>query len=46
MQVYAEETILKMVKFYINGGLRGFILEMTPAEIQKALKITPVKVAR
>jgi len=46
MQVYAEETIFKMVKFYINGGLRGFILEMTPAEIQKALKITPVKVAR
>jgi len=46
MQVYAEETILQLPKFYINGGQRGFILEMTPAEIQKALKITPVKVAR
>jgi len=46
MQVYAEETLLQLPKFYINGGQRGLILEMTPAEIQKALKITPVKVAR
>ena len=46
MPVYAEETILQLPKFYINGGLRGFILEITPGEMQKALKITPVKVAR
>ena len=46
MPVYAEETILQMPKFYINGGQRGFILEMTPAELNKALKITPIKVAR
>jgi Cys-tRNA(Pro) deacylase len=46
MPVYAEESILQLPKFYINGGQRGFILEMTPAEIQKALKIMPVKVAR
>jgi len=46
MPVYAEESILQLPKFYINGGQRGFILEITPAEIQKALKITPVKVAR
>ena len=46
MPVYAEEAILKLPKFYINGGQRGFILEITPAEIQKALKITLVTVAR
>jgi Cys-tRNA(Pro) deacylase len=46
MPVYAEETILQMEKFYINGGQRGFILEITPAELKKALKITPVNVAR
>ncbi len=46
MPVYAEETILQMPRFYINGGQRGFILEITPTEIQKALKITPVRVAR
>ena len=46
MPIYAEETILQMPKFYINGGQRGFIIEITPVEIQKALKITPVKVAK
>ncbi len=46
MPVYAEETILKMPKFYINGGQRGFILEMTPLELQKALNVTSIKVAR
>jgi Cys-tRNA(Pro) deacylase len=46
MPVYAEETILKLPKFYINGCQRGFILEITPAEIQKAIKITPVMVAK
>ncbi len=46
MPVYAEESILQLPRFYINGGQRGFILEITPEEIQKALKITPVNVAR
>ena len=46
MPVYVEETILQMPKFYINGGQRGFVLEMTPAELRKALKLTPVRVAR
>jgi len=46
MPVYAEETILQLPKFYINGGQRGFIIEMTPAELLKALKVTPIKVAR
>ena len=46
MPVYAEETILNLPKFYINGGQRGFILEMTPAELMRALKVTPIKVAR
>jgi Cys-tRNA(Pro) deacylase len=46
MPVYAEASILQMPKFYINGGQRGFILEMTPAELSKALKVTPINVAR
>ncbi len=46
MPVYAEETILQLPKFYINGGQRGFILEITPEEMQKALNPTPVKTAR
>lgn len=46
MPVYVEASILQMPKFYINGGQRGFILEMTPAELSKAVKVTPVNVAR
>jgi Cys-tRNA(Pro) deacylase len=46
MPIYAEASILQLPKFYINGGQRGFVLEITPAEIQKALKITPINVAR
>ena len=46
MPVYAEGSILQLPRFYINGGQRGFILEITPEEIQKAFKITPVNVAR
>ena len=46
MSVYAEESILQLPKFYINGGQRGFILEFMSGEIQKALNIVPVKVAR
>jgi len=46
MPVYVEETILQMPRFYINGGQRGFILEMKPEELRKALSITPVKAGR
>jgi Cys-tRNA(Pro) deacylase len=46
MSVYVEETILNLPKFYINGGQRGFIIGMTPAELLRALKVTPIKVAR
>lgn len=46
MPVYAEESILHLPKLYINGGQRGFVIEITPTEIQKALEIIPIKVAR
>jgi Cys-tRNA(Pro) deacylase len=46
LPVYVEESILELPYFYINGGQRGFILEMTPTELQKALKVTTIRVAR
>jgi Cys-tRNA(Pro) deacylase len=46
MPIYIEETILHLPKFYINGGQRGFVLEITPEEMQRALEIMPVKVSR
>ena len=46
LPVYVEETILQMPRFFINGGQRGFILEMTPQELRRAINITPVNVSK
>ena len=42
MPVYAERTILDLDRLYINGGRRGFLVEMTPADLVKALAPTLV----
>jgi Cys-tRNA(Pro) deacylase len=46
LPVYAEETILSLPVIYINAGKKGLLVEMTPAELVRILKTTPVKVAR
>jgi len=46
MPVYVEESILSLQKFYVNGGLRGFIIEMEPKELIKAINPTVVNVSR
>jgi len=43
--IYVEKTILELPYFYINGGHRGFCVRITPADLQKALQVTPVEVA-
>lgn len=45
LPIYVEETILALPRIFINGGKRGFLLEMSPAELARALKPTPVKAA-
>lgn len=35
MPIYAESTIQELEELYINGGKRGFLLSMTPAELQR-----------
>jgi Cys-tRNA(Pro) deacylase len=45
LPVYAEKTILNLQKIYINGGKRGFIIEMSPHDLWAALKIIGVEVA-
>lgn len=45
MPIYVEKTILELERIYINGGHRGFILEMSPQDMAKVLKPTPVEVA-
>ncbi|HSB33542.1 MAG TPA: Cys-tRNA(Pro) deacylase [Nitrospirota bacterium] len=43
--VYVEETILDLEKIYINGGKRGFQVEISPQELVRVLGAVPVRVA-
>ena len=45
LPVYAEKTILDLQKIYINGGKRGFIIQITPRDLCTALDITEIEAA-
>ncbi len=45
LPVYVEETILDFSKIYINGGKRGFLVEIDPKELTRVLHAEPVQVA-
>ncbi|TAN24539.1 MAG: Cys-tRNA(Pro) deacylase [Acidobacteria bacterium] len=45
LPVYAEATIAALPRLFINGGKRGFLVEMTGAELWRLLAPTPVSVA-
>ncbi len=44
MPVYVEKTIFDLDKIYINGGKRGFLVEIDPAVVKAALQIDEVEV--
>jgi Cys-tRNA(Pro) deacylase len=44
MPVYMEESIAVFEKIYINGGNRGYLVGLAPAEIIRVLKPVMVKV--
>jgi Cys-tRNA(Pro) deacylase len=46
LPVYVEETILKLPRLLINGGRRGFLVEMEPKALIKILDPEIVNVAR
>lgn len=43
--IYAEKTIFDLDRVYINGGKRGFLVEIGPHDIRKILAIDEVEVA-
>ena len=43
MRVYAEKTIFDLPKIYINGGRRGFLVGIAPADIERVLQVTRVE---
>lgn len=45
MPVYVEKTILDLERIYINGGRRGFLVGIAPAELVRVVAAKPVEVA-
>ena len=45
MPVYVERSILDLERIYINGGSRGFLVGIAPADLVRVLAPTPVDVA-
>ncbi len=45
MPVYVERSVLDLDRLYINGGARGFLVGITPADLIRLLAPTPVDVA-
>jgi Cys-tRNA(Pro) deacylase len=44
MPVYVERTILDLPRIYINGGARGFLVSIAPADLVRLLHPTAVEV--
>lgn len=45
LPVYAEKTIFDLPCIYINGGKRGFLVEIAPADLRRAFTVVEVEVA-
>jgi len=44
LPIYIEKSILSLEKIYINGGKRGFLIEINPADLARVLQPAPVEV--
>ncbi len=44
--VYVERSILELPRIYINGGRRGLLVAMAPADLVRVLSPTPVEAAQ
>jgi Cys-tRNA(Pro) deacylase len=45
LPVFVESTILALPEIYINGGKRGFLVSIDPADLRRSLNPTEVSVA-
>lgn len=45
MPVFVERTVLALPRVYVNGGSRGFLVGLAPAELARLLGATPVDAA-
>jgi len=44
MPIYVEQSILNLEKIYINGGKRGFLVEIDPTVLKPSLGVTEVAI--
>lgn len=44
LPVYAEKSIFELNRIFINGGKRGFLIEIEPQDIKRALDVKEVTV--
>ena len=42
LPVYVERSILALERIYVNGGRRGFLVALAPADLARVLAPTPV----
>lgn len=45
LKVYAEATIFELDRIFINGGKRGFMVEMNPGDLEKIFPVERIHVA-
>ncbi|HMO81859.1 MAG TPA: Cys-tRNA(Pro) deacylase [Pyrinomonadaceae bacterium] len=45
MPVYAERTIFDLERIYVNGGKRGFLIEINPSVLKEILQANEVSVS-
>jgi len=45
MRVFVEASVLELPRIYINAGKRGFLAEISAADLKRVLHPTPVTVA-
>jgi Cys-tRNA(Pro) deacylase len=45
LPIYVERTIFALPKIYINGGKRGFLIEIEPRVVRELLPVAEVSVA-
>ncbi len=46
LPIYAEASILRLSRVFINGGKRGFTIEISSIDLARILSPVPVNVAR
>jgi Cys-tRNA(Pro) deacylase len=45
LPVYIETTVMVLDRMLINGGKRGFLVEINPADLRKVLPVTEMNVS-